>query len=229
MCGTGSDWLHQAAENSEALPQKETEQDRALIIFVKNPQLGKVKTRLARTIGDQAAFDAYMLMLAHTRDVTVEVDSHRAVFYSEYIDDGDAWTRPDFAKHLQAAGDLGTKMQSAFETMFAEGYKKAVIVGSDLLDLQVQHVSQAFRALQHHDFVIGPATDGGYYLLGMTSLAPELFRNKAWSTGSVLSSTMADIQMLNKTVHHLPQLTDIDEEADWRAAVERYYTRKKRT
>jgi uncharacterized protein len=228
MCGIGTDWIEEARENQLPSPKPQN-QDRALIIFVKNPALGKVKTRLARTMGDQAAFEAYLLMLEHTRDVTRQVDAHRALFYSEFIDENDAWPRPTYAKHLQASGDLGTKMQSAFETLFARGYKKVVIVGSDLLDLQVQHIAQAFRALQYHDFVIGPAADGGYYLLGMNSLTPELFQNKAWSTESVLSSTLADIQILNKTVHLLPQLTDIDEEADWKAAKERYYTRKKPT
>ena len=120
MCGIGSDWIAAArnAENADEpfLGPTETDLHRALIIFVKNPQLGKVKTRLAKTIGDEAALAAYLQMLSHMRDVTAGLDCHRAVYYSDFIDEGDAWTSPTYSKHLQSPGDLGDKMRLAMES-----------------------------------------------------------------------------------------------------------------
>jgi rSAM/selenodomain-associated transferase 1 len=197
----------------------------ALIIFVKNPQLGKVKTRLAKTMGEAAALDAYLQMLAHVRAVAQQVDAHRAVYYSDYVEEADAWSRPQFSKHVQAPGELGDKMRLAIEDMMHQGYAHVVLVGSDLLDLQVQHLEEAFRALRFQDFVLGPAIDGGYYLIGMNEMAPTLFADKAWSTDLVLESTLQDIRKLGKTVHLLRPLSDIDEEKDWLEALARHQAR----
>lgn len=223
-CGFGENWIknNAEAENSflndgDVPPAKQT---RALIIFIKNPEKGKVKTRLAKTIGDRRALAAYHDMLKHTRETTRQVDSHRALFYASFVDEKDDWSNTDFDKLLQVEGDLGHKMASAFQDMFAKGYEEVLIIGSDCLNLQTQHIERAFRMLKHDDFVVGPSNDGGYYLLGMRSFEPTLFENKAWSTESVLSSTLADIQRLAKTVYLLPELIDVDNEADYLAALE---------
>lgn len=227
MCGIGSDWIKAANEVEMGELQPEAETGRALIIFVKNPVKGKVKTRLAKTMGEDAALEAYLQMLAHVRVTAAQVHVHRAVYYSHAVDETDEWLRPLFSKHVQAPGDLGDKMRLAISEMIALGYQEVVLIGSDLLDLQAQHLEQAFRALRYHDFVVGPSQDGGYYLIGMKAVEPMLFSNKVWSTDGVLSSTLADIQTLGKTVFLLPTLRDIDEEDDWIAAQERMQHRHK--
>ncbi|MFM2375198.1 MAG: hypothetical protein RLZZ165_295 [Bacteroidota bacterium] len=217
MCGIEKVWLKAAGEVRQDVPPR-NEADRALIIFIKNPILGKIKTRLAATLGDHAALDAYGEMTAHVRTVASGVECHRAVFYSDFIDNQDKWSSPAFAKYLQVPTGLGERMLAAFQAMFAEGFQKVAIVGSDFLDLQAQHLEQAFRALSFHDFVIGPTDDGGYYLLGMKVLEPSVFLNKRWSTSSVFMSTMDDIRDAGKLVFVLPEISDIDDAAAWDAA-----------
>lgn len=223
MCGFGENWVKNNAEVENSFlnggDQAPKDQDRALIIFIKNPELGKVKTRLAKTIGDEAALEAYKGMLKHTRETVLAVDCHRALYYSQQIASGDDWSGDHFDKAVQAEGDLGAKMASAFQDLFRQGYKRVLIVGSDCLDLRPKHLEQAFRMLQYDDFVLGPANDGGYYLLGMSSFESSVFENKEWSTESVLSSTISDIQKLSKTHFLLPELIDIDTEDDYKAAL----------
>ncbi|MFN8396344.1 MAG: TIGR04282 family arsenosugar biosynthesis glycosyltransferase [Bacteroidia bacterium] len=226
MCGIGTDWLKAAAENAPEMIPLEQAQDRALIIFTKNPVLGKVKTRLARTMGDEAALAAYLEMVAHVRKVAADVDAHRAVFYTDFIDEEDEWQRPTFEKYLQSPGDLGHRMASAIQTMLDAGYKKVALVGSDFLDLQVQHLSRALRMLEHHDAVLGQADDGGYYLIGMRRVEPSVFSGIDWSTDRVFSQTKAAIEALGWSLHTLPVVQDIDEESDWHAAKKRQAERK---
>lgn len=216
MCGAGDYFLKEAAKNSsgEAVREK-----RALILFVRKPELGKVKTRLAAGIGEEAALAAYLKMLAHTRGLSLDVHAERHLFYFPEVPGQDEWPEDVFHKHVQAEGDLGEKMRSAFETVFALGHDKALIIGSDCLDLRPSHLEAAYRGLAMQDFVLGPASDGGYYLLGMHKLEPRLFEHKAWSTDTVAKDTLADIAALGKTVHLLPMLNDIDTEADYRAAL----------
>ena len=223
-CGFGENFVknNAEAENSflndgDVVPVK---QERALIIFIKNPEKGKVKTRLAKTLGDEKALAAYHDMLKHTRETTSQVDSHRALYYSSFVDTNDDWSNADFHKVVQVQGDLGHKMASAFQDLFAQGFQEVLIIGSDCLNLKPQHLEQAFRMLKHEDFVLGPANDGGYYLLGMRSFEPSVFKNKTWSTETVLSSTLEDIQNLSKTVHLLPELIDVDNESDYLAALD---------
>ncbi len=229
MCGFGTDWIKAAAENAASQDEETHVLDNALIIFAKNPVLGKVKTRLAKTIGDAAAFDAYQEMLAHVRNVAMQVDCHRIVFYSDFVDEVDAWSRPEFSKEVQTGADIGEKMHNALASTLAKGFSKVVLVGCDLLDLQVQHLKQAFRSLEFHDIVIGPADDGGYYLIGMKAPDPSLFFDKSWSHAKVLTNTLADIQKQGKSVQLVAQLSDIDDENDWDAALERQRLRLAKT
>lgn len=176
---------------------------------------------MAKTMGDVAALEAYLKMISHVQSLAEQVVCHRAVFYSDFIDEDDTWIRPTFSKYVQSGADLGQRMQRSFDAMFAAGFKQVVIVGTDLLDLQVQHIEHAFRALSFHDFVIGPATDGGYYLLGMKELHPSLFTNKHWSTETVCLETLTDMHAAAKSVYQLAEISDIDTEADWVAATAR--------
>lgn len=185
-----------------------------LIIFYKNPELGKVKTRLASSIGDAKAFSIYLLLAEHTRRITEHLGVHKVVFYSDYIDADDSWANNVYQKRLQLGMDLGERMANAFKFGFREGYKSICIIGTDCFELTGSIIGEAFRKLLTHDIVIGPANDGGYYLLGMNYLCHKLFENKKWSSNSVLADTLADTRMLGLTSWQLETLTDVDEEKD---------------
>ncbi|TGE24698.1 glycosyltransferase [Hymenobacter aquaticus] len=191
-----------------------------LLVFARHPELGRVKTRLAHTIGDAAALAVYQELLAHTHAVTAALPGRRLVWLAEAqpAAPGPFW--PDYEEHVQQGPDLGARMQAAFAYSFAQGATAAVIIGTDCPTLSAAHLAEAFAALHTHDVVVGPALDGGYYLLGMRELHPVFFQNKVWSTDSVLAELLADARQLGLRVHHLPRLRDVDTAADlaaWRA------------
>ncbi|MDT0558507.1 TIGR04282 family arsenosugar biosynthesis glycosyltransferase [Ichthyenterobacterium sp. W332] len=179
-----------------------------IIIFTRNPELGKVKTRLAKTIGDESALNIYRFLLEHTEKTVRKINVDKAIYYSVAIHDNDIWDANMYTKFKQEGIDLGQRMCNAFKNAFIDNYKKVLIVGSDLIDLQPKHIEDAFLALETNDIVIGPAQDGGYYLLGMKILHKKLFKNKFWGTHSVFKDTMEDLE--NETVFLLEELNDID-------------------
>lgn len=179
-----------------------------LIIFTRNPELGKVKTRLAKGVGDKAALDIYSFLLQHTVSITKDLEVDKAVYYSEDIPQKDIWDDKVFSKKLQQGEDLGARMQHAFQEGFDSGYQKIAIIGSDMYDMSPEDLENAFDLLDTHEFVVGPAEDGGYYLLGMTRLQPEIFQNKTWGTSTVLSDTIANLQ--NQKFILLEERNDID-------------------
>ncbi len=179
-----------------------------LIIFTRNPELGKCKTRLAATIGDQSALEIYQFLLQHTVHITKELNVTKEVHYSLKIRENDLWDSKVYSKRQQFGTDLGIRMEYAFEKGFESGFKNIIIIGSDMYDLQQIDLENAFRVLETHDFVIGPAKDGGYYLLGMKSLHPTIFKNKTWGTETVLKNTLQDIQ--NENTKLLEERNDID-------------------
>lgn len=188
----------------------------ALIIFIKNPELGKVKTRLAETVGDEKALEIYKALLKHTKDIALQLNADRMLYYSEDVpEEEDMWPDDDFQKYIQYGEVLGERMYYAFEDALAV-HDKAIIIGSDCASLTPEIVAEAFDALDRFNFVIGPATDGGYYLLGMKKLQIEMFQQMPWSTDQVLPETLARINALGKTVYKLPELSDIDYEEDWK-------------
>ncbi len=187
---------------------------RALIIFIKNPEKGKVKTRLAQGVGEDKALRIYKALLAHTRRVALAVDAQRLLFYAFRIDKMDEWPEPAFQKRLQQGESLGERMHHSFTVALRQA-EKAVIVGSDIAQLSTQIIKAAFRQLGTHDYVIGPAKDGGYYLLGMKAPSPELFEGIAWSTEAVFAETVAKIEEQGKTYALAPTLSDIDYAEDW--------------
>lgn len=179
-----------------------------LIIFTKNPELGKCKTRLAKSIGDIAALEVYKKLLQHTAKVTQDLSADKAVFYNIEPIDQDDFSSSYFSKKTQRGNDLGEKMSNAFQEAFQNNYEKVVIIGSDLYDLQTRDIEEAFLQLTHNDYVIGPAKDGGYYLLGMKKFTPEVFQEINWSTATVLKETLHILK--NKKVALLSQKNDID-------------------
>ncbi len=189
---------------------------RVLLIFTKNPRLGRVKTRLAQTLGNAEALRIYRFLLEKTREATLGVVAQRWLFYSDWVEAGDEWPEKFFRKFVQWGPELGARMQDAFQRAFDTGAKKAIIIGSDCPELSSALLEEAFSRLEDHDMVLGPSTDGGYYLLGMKSPAPALFRGIAWSTDTVCAATLEKIQAAGKSVFLLPELTDVDTEADWR-------------
>jgi len=179
-----------------------------IIIFTRNPELGKVKTRLAKTVGNESALNIYKHLLNHTEKTIRSIESDKAVYYSVKIRDNDIWDNQIYQKHLQKGDDLGIRMLNAFESAFKNNYKKVVIVGSDLYDLNPQDIKKAFNELEKNDVVIGPAKDGGYYLLGIKKLQSQVFKNKDWGTETVLKDTLANLN--NKKVKLLEEKNDID-------------------
>ena len=179
-----------------------------LLIFTRNPEFGKVKTRLARDIGHQAALDIYKFLLAHTAKICTPLDTEKAVYYSEEIPNNDLWNAAVFQKKKQIGEDLGERMQNAFAEGFNLGYSKIIIIGSDLYDIETKDLEQAFKVLNNHEIVIGPAEDGGYYLLGMKQLHPKLFKNKNWGTATVLQDTINELKKSNYKL--LEKRNDVD-------------------
>jgi len=196
----------------------------ALIIFVRNAELGKVKTRLAKTIGDVKALAVYQDLLFHTMSVTQIIDCDKFVFYDNSVAVNDIWSNKIFKKRVQFGADLGAKMQNAFCELFDLGYKNCIIVGSDLFDLRRKHINEAFYKLERNDAVIGPAEDGGYYLLGLKKIIPALFSNKNWGTETVLKDTLKDLS--SYLVKYLEILNDIDTIEDLEKS--KYYNQSKK-
>ena len=186
----------------------------ALIIFVKNPLLGKVKTRLADALGEENALMIYQKLLQHTCLITSNIFADKYVFYFEYIDHNDLWKNEIYKKELQYGNDLGERMRNAFEILFQRGYKQIVIIGSDCYELTEEIIMTAFDQLKKEDIVIGPARDGGYYLLGMNVFIPQLFAGKNWSTNKVFHETLTEIKSFNYSIHQLPVLNDVDTPGD---------------
>jgi hypothetical protein len=179
-----------------------------LLIFTRNPALGKVKTRLAKTIGNEKALTIYEFLLDHTKKVTENLNCDKAVYYSVKVREHDLWNPAVYQKKQQSGDDLGIRMQNAFQNSFDAGYQKVMIVGSDLVDLSEEIIENGFLQLDTNDVVIGPAEDGGYYLLGMKYLHSNIFEHKDWGTSTVRRDTLFNLQ--DKKVHLLQELNDVD-------------------
>lgn len=183
-----------------------------LLILTRNPELGKCKTRLATKVGDKAALDIYKFLLQHTLTITKKLPVQKWVYYSEEIWTNDIWVREFYQKKLQQGADLGERMMNAFLEGFKDGYQRIVIIGSDMYDLSQEDLKRAFSKLEHHDFVLGPAEDGGYYLLGMRKIKTELFEAKDWGKENVLKDTLNDLIEENYAL--LPTRNDVDHYED---------------
>jgi len=180
------------------------------MIFYRNPQIGKVKTRLAATVGNEKALNIFQKLSAHTKEVTAALKTDKIVFYSNFIDLIDMWPNATFLKTLQHGEDLGERMSNAFRQAFDTGYNSVCIIGTDCYELTSEIIDRAFEALKSCDTVIGPARDGGYYLIGMNRLHPQVFRDKAWSTATVFRETIRDFDAAQLAYLILPVLRDVD-------------------
>jgi uncharacterized protein len=188
--------------------------DQRVIIFTKNPVLGECKTRLASTLGDKVALSIYEQLLDYTISFCKKLPFPKKVYYASKIPELDRWSIAGFYKDKQVEGDLGDRMQAAFEKEFNDGAKSVVIIGTDCAQINETDVQEAFKLLFLHDVVIGPADDGGYYLLGMNYLIPELFLGKSWSTEKLMGETIDALHQNEIDYVLLPEKSDIDYEAD---------------
>ena len=185
-----------------------------LIIFVKHPEAGKVKTRLAATVGHPAALAVYEHLLRHTCEVALTVPVNRHVYYGDVVPKSDLWSEAGFDRQRQIQGDLGVRMYQAMEDYFAGGASKVVLIGSDVATISPAHLQAAFDALDTHEVVIGPAKDGGYYLIGLSKSFPEVFNNINWSTHTVLEETIRQVLNAGHSYTLLELLSDVDYEED---------------
>jgi rSAM/selenodomain-associated transferase 1 len=186
--------------------------EQSLLILARNPKLGRVKTRLAATIGSEKALEVYRQLLEYTVSVTKDLPFPKTVFYSDFIDNSDCWDRKLYGKQLQAGHDLGERISNSFSYAFNQGNKEVIIIGTDCFELSSIALTEAFCRLKSQDVVIGPAYDGGYYLLGMKAYSPKLFENISWSTGKVLEETISVCKDLHLSFALLPVLADLDDE-----------------
>ncbi|MFL5385582.1 MAG: TIGR04282 family arsenosugar biosynthesis glycosyltransferase [Longimicrobiaceae bacterium] len=197
----------------------------AILVFVRTPEAGRVKTRLAAEIGDGAALRVYRRLAEHAVAEARALGEEAAVrIHHTPADEGEtvrAWLGADAAYLPQGDGDLGARMRTAFEAAFAAGHPRVLIVGSDLPGLSAAVLRRALRLLDAHPAVVGPAADGGYYLLGLREMVPGVFDGIAWSTGEVLGATLARLRAAGCEPALLETLRDVDVAADlppgWRA------------
>ncbi|MFB6307403.1 MAG: TIGR04282 family arsenosugar biosynthesis glycosyltransferase [Flavobacteriales bacterium] len=203
------------------------DEDKLLMLFVKNPERGKVKTRLAETVGKDYALEIYKELLQYTVEIARRTKAHKAVFYSDHIDDNDELISDlEFNKYLQNGQDLGERMKNAFQLAFDKGFKRVIIIGSDCFELNSEIINNAFDKLNNKDVILGPAEDGGYYLLGLNELRYGLFEEMQWGTENVLLDTLIEIKKKGYSYHMLPSLSDIDTYEDLKKYYKKYKAHK---
>ncbi|WP_018615364.1 TIGR04282 family arsenosugar biosynthesis glycosyltransferase [Segetibacter koreensis] len=185
--------------------------ENALIIFVRNSEKGKVKKRLAKSIGDEKTLEVYKYLLEYTKDITIQCKCNLFVFYSHYIHINDVFDDNVFSKHVQEGDDIGERMMNAFKKVFDLGLKNICIIGSDCYQLETEILNEAFEKLRQSDIVIGPANDGGYYLVGMSKVYRDVFTNKDWGKTTLLNDTLETINTLGLTCSQLSQLNNLED------------------
>lgn len=180
----------------------------ALIIFIKNPIKGRVKTRIAKETNNEKALEIYNELLAHTQKECAKVDAVKILYYSSFVEEKDMWDNEIYQKKRQSQENLGLKMFQAIKDEL-KYHNKVVLVGSDIGELTSDIIDGAFKALESSDIVIGPALDGGYYLVAMKNVN-NIFEDIDWSTDKVLDQTIEQIDQLNIKYSLLDSLSDID-------------------
>ncbi|MBN3582091.1 TIGR04282 family arsenosugar biosynthesis glycosyltransferase [Algoriphagus aestuarii] len=189
---------------------------KGIIIFQKNAQLGKVKTRLAAGVGEEQALEIYKGLISVTYAQVSKLKCKKLLYFSEFVDNPDQKEDESYSFHVQSDGDLGQKMASAFQEQFQKGCDKLLIIGTDCPGLTSEILEEAFEKLDHDEVVIGPANDGGYYLLGMKTFIPGLFQKIPWSSEKVLSLSKKVLDFHSITYSLLPTLIDVDTLEDWK-------------
>lgn len=219
----------------------------ALLIFLKEPIAGNVKTRLAATVGEEEAAKRYKAMVNVLLEQLEGLSNTHVRFCYTPDDAGEAisfWLLPELRGDVikrssdfvftpeknappftvdfkpQGDGDLGDRLERATSQAFADGYHKVAVIGTDCIHCGSRWINTAFLQTKEHNCVIGPSADGGYYLLATSKPTPELFRNIPWSHPETLTATTATASKLGIEVLKLPELLDIDDADSWDAAID---------
>ncbi len=189
-------------------------------LFAKQPVAGRVKTRLSDSLGPELAAQAAEAFLTDLVERFQRTSDCRVVCHAPGTGESSRWfsglVQGRYDLWPQCDGDLGERLSKFFEQAFAFGAERVVVIGSDSPTLPKDHVDRAFEALRDHDCVLGPATDGGYYLVGHRAGNWPTFRGIAWSTGYVLEQTVARLREAKVSLAVLPPWYDVDTLADWR-------------
>ena len=191
----------------------------ALLVFARAPELGRVKTRLAAELGAPLALAIHRYLGCRLADEVRRLRHHRVIVHYTGNDGAasvEAWLGNDLPLRPQVDGNLGERMRAAIGAAFADGVTRVVVVGTDCPSLDSAGIETAFRALDSADVVLGPATDGGYYLIGMSRLYPSLFENVPWSSPETLRVTVERARELELSVAMLEERRDVDTADDWR-------------
>ena len=178
-----------------------------LIVFVKNIILGKVKTRLAKTIGDKGAFNIYSELFGITERESQKVSVDKNIYFSDVIIPS-KWEND--LKFVQEGENLGEKMKNAFQHGFDNGYENIILIGSDLPTISKEVIESGFDHLKGNDVVFGPALDGGYYLIGLSKMNTSIFEDKPWSQSTLLDVTLQQLSEQQSSASLLTTLNDID-------------------
>jgi rSAM/selenodomain-associated transferase 1 len=185
-----------------------------IFIMVKYPEVGKVKVRLAKSIGEEAATRLYRTFVQDTLSTVgaLDIPYHIAVHPPESQEQLAEWLGTSQRYIHQRGANLGERLLNGFTTMFEKKYRQVIALASDCPDLPIEILQAAVSSLQTHETVIGPAPDGGYYLIGFAhnNFIPKAFRNISWSTNTVFQETLLRIQSETNRVHVLPEWQDID-------------------
>ncbi|MFB2917962.1 MULTISPECIES: TIGR04282 family arsenosugar biosynthesis glycosyltransferase [Aerosakkonema] len=190
-----------------------------LILFTRYPEPGKAKTRLIPVLGAEGAANLHRQMTENAIAQIKKLQSSDFLSVEVHFTGGNfplmqEWLGNEITYRQQAEGDIGFRMASAFQTAFSNNIDNVIIIGSDCPALNDQILAQAFQALQQHDLVLGPATDGGYYLIGLRHFIPQLFTDISWSTSEVFRQTVEIADRLNLAAAYLTELSDVDRPED---------------
>lgn len=184
--------------------------DPHVIVFVRHPEKGKVKSRIATVTGEDTAYHVYRTLYDSTMDLAGAIPFRTTIYSTgEMCDDG---------YRKQVGRDLGERMYNASREIFNEGGGPVVIIGSDCPDLNPELIDQAFSMLRQADLVFGPSEDGGYYLIGMNALHPSLFMDIEWGTDRVFRRSVENAETAGLSYKSLKVLYDVDTVEDARRA-----------
>ena len=189
-----------------------------LVVFARAPILGAVKTRLVPPLSNEQALALHRALVEDTLERLTRVGGNaleRWLYLSEPLASQDALEIPsDWTMALQSGDDLGGRMENAFRDALHEEPGKMILLGSDSPTVPLEYVGQAFKEMVDREVVLGPAEDGGYYLIGCSTLVPELFQSIDWGTDRVLSQSKDALANANREFALLPAWYDVDSEKD---------------
>jgi rSAM/selenodomain-associated transferase 2/rSAM/selenodomain-associated transferase 1 len=210
--------------DATSLPKSSAICAQHIIVFTRFPEPGKTKTRLIPALGAEGAAHVQTQMTEHTLATIQEFKQHQLAAYDAVSVDVrfaggsyslmQRWLGLQWQYTPQGDGDLGDRLRRAFQDAFEQGARSVLAIGIDCPDITVSILTEAFHHLTSHDLVIGPADDGGYYLIGLSKLVPECFHDIDWGTETVRQSTLTIAAELTLTVAQLQVLSDVDRPDD---------------